>query len=96
MSKKKNKKHWGDKRDGRLIKGKELENSELPSYIYNYLLNVVATYTNPIRKIVNEELSIIEYKNNPIGYIQYYKTNYIPNSNCDWITDIVEKFNLKF
>ena len=25
MSKKKNKKHWGDKRDGRLIKGKELD-----------------------------------------------------------------------
>lgn len=31
--------------------------------IYNYLINVIATYINPIRKIVSEELNIIEYKN---------------------------------
>lgn len=31
--------------------------------IYNYLINIIATYINPIRKIVSEELNIIEYKN---------------------------------
>jgi len=31
--------------------------------IYNYLINVIATYINPLRKIVSEELNIIEYKN---------------------------------
>lgn len=32
-------------------------------YIYNYLLEIVATYINSERKIVNEELNIVEYKN---------------------------------
>lgn len=31
-------------------------------YIYNYLINVIATYIKPLRKIVSEELNIIEYK----------------------------------
>ena len=31
-------------------------------YIYNYLINVIATYINPLRKIVSEELNIVEYK----------------------------------
>ena len=31
-------------------------------YIYNYIFNIIATYINPIRKIVSEELNIIEYK----------------------------------
>lgn len=30
--------------------------------IYNYILNIIATYINPMRKIVSEELNIIEYK----------------------------------
>ena len=30
--------------------------------IYNYLINVIATYINPLRKIVSEELNIVEYK----------------------------------
>ena len=30
--------------------------------IYNYILNITATYLEPQRKIVNEELNIIEYK----------------------------------
>lgn len=33
------------------------------SYIYNYMLNIIATYIKPLRKIVNEELNIVEYKN---------------------------------
>lgn len=31
-------------------------------YIYNYLINIIATYVNSIRKIVSEELNIVEYK----------------------------------
>lgn len=30
--------------------------------IYNYLINVIATYLNPTRKIVSEELNIVYYK----------------------------------
>ena len=32
-------------------------------YIYNYSLDIIANYDQSIRKIVNEELNIIEYKN---------------------------------
>ena len=31
--------------------------------IYNYLIEIFATYTTPLRKIVREELNIIDYKN---------------------------------
>lgn len=31
--------------------------------IYNYSISVISTYTNSIRKIVSEELNVIEYKN---------------------------------
>lgn len=44
------------------------------TYIYNYFLDIIATYIQPIRKIVKEELNIVEYKN--IGTsIKETKTN---------------------
>ncbi len=30
--------------------------------IYNYIVNIIATYINPMRKIVSEELNIVDYK----------------------------------
>lgn len=51
-------------------------------YIYNYLINVIATYIKPLRKIVSEELNIIEYikngtsvKENKINIYKRFENN---------------------